>query len=118
MSDELADQIISHGMHEMSAFQIAEPMQQIGHLQRYRGFPGSRFPGKAHVQSRPRRGEAEFLPDPVDQQQRSDLFDLLLHRQEADQFAVQASGQRRSPSSASSLAEPGRHVLRDPTSPR
>jgi hypothetical protein len=42
------------------------------------------------VQSGPRRGEAELLPDPVDQQQRSDLFDLLLHREEADQFAVQA----------------------------
>jgi len=33
--------------------------------------------------------QAEPAPDPVDQQQRGDLFHLFLHRHETDQLAVQ-----------------------------
>jgi len=88
MPDELPDQVITHGVHHMTLFQVAEPVQQITHLQRHRGFPGTRLAGKAHVQVRPRGGEAELLPHPIHEQQRGDLLDLLLDRQQADQLPV------------------------------
>ena len=68
---------------------VAEPVQQIGHPQRHRRLPGARLTGEAHVQVRPRRGQAEPQPHPVDEQQRGDLLDLLLDRDEADKLAVQ-----------------------------
>jgi len=73
----------------MPCFQVAEPVQQIGHPQRHRGLTGARIAGEAHVQVRPGRFQAEPLPHPVDQQERGDLLDLLLHRNQPDQLIVQ-----------------------------
>jgi hypothetical protein len=87
--DKFPHQVIAHGMDEMSLFQVAQAVQQISHLQCDSGLPGSRRAGEAHVQVRPGCGQAELLPDPVDQQQRRDLLYLLLHRDETDQFVVQ-----------------------------
>ena len=56
-------------------------------------FPVPGRAGEAHVQVRPGRGQPEPLPRPVDQQQRADLRDLLLHRDEPDQLAVQRGEQ-------------------------
>jgi hypothetical protein len=73
----------------MSLLQVAEPVQQAGHLQGHRGLPRSRVTGEAHVQVGPGSIQAELMPDPVDQQERGDLRYLLLYRQEAYQFLVQ-----------------------------
>ncbi len=52
-------------------------------------FPGARIPGKAHVQVGPGRVQAEPLPHPVDQQQRGNLLDLFLDRDQTDELPVQ-----------------------------
>jgi hypothetical protein len=64
-------------------------MQQVRHAQRHRGLARARGAGEAHVQVRPGCLQAEPLPRPVDQQQRCDLQDVLLHQDQADQLAVQ-----------------------------
>jgi len=74
---------------KVSLLQVAEPVQQAGHLQGHRGLPRSRVTGEAHVQVGPRSVQAELVPDPVDQQERGDLRDLVLDRQEAYQLLVQ-----------------------------
>jgi hypothetical protein len=89
MPDEFPDQVVTHGVDQVPLFQVTEPEQQVGHLQRHGGLPGARIPGKAHVQVGSGGVEAEPVPDPVDQQQRGDLLDLLLHRDQADQLVVQ-----------------------------
>jgi hypothetical protein len=89
MPDEFPDQVVAHGVDQVPLFQVTEPEQQVGHLQRHGGLAGARIPGKAHVQVGPGGVEAEPVPDPVDQQQRGDLLDLLLHRDQADQLIVQ-----------------------------
>ncbi len=89
MADVLPDQIIAHGVDQVALFQITEPPQQFRHLQRHRGLAGARRAGEAHVQVRPRRLKPEPLPDPVHQQQRGDFLDLLLDRNQPDEFGVQ-----------------------------
>ena len=64
-------------------------MQQVGHAQRHGRLAGARGAGEAHVQVRPWCLEAELLPHPVHQQQRSDLRYLPLHWNQADQLAVE-----------------------------
>jgi hypothetical protein len=91
--DVLTHKVVAHGMHDMTFLQVAKPVEQVGHHQRNRGLPGSRRPGEAHMQVRPSRGEPEPLSGPVDQQQRTDFFHLLLHRDEPDQLAVQRDEQ-------------------------
>jgi hypothetical protein len=89
LTDELADEIVSHGVHQMALFQITQPVQHVSHAQRHRGLAGTRGAGEAHVQVRPGRLQAEPLPRPVDQEQGGDLEDVLLHRHQADKFPVE-----------------------------
>ena len=91
LPDVFAHEVVAHGVHQVSPLQVAQPVQHVGHPQRHRGLAGTRCPGEAHVQVRPGRLQAEPLPGPVHQQQRGDLQNVLLHRDQADQFAVQGS---------------------------
>ena len=59
LPDVFADEIVVHGVDEVTLFQVTEPVQQIGHLQRHGRLPGARVAGKAHVQVWPGRHQAE-----------------------------------------------------------
>ncbi len=61
MPDVLADQVVAHGVHQVPAFQVAEPVQEFGHAQRHGGLAGARRAGEAHVQVWPGGLEAESL---------------------------------------------------------
>ena len=89
MPDIFAHQVIAHGVDELAGLEVAEPVQQLGHLQGHRGLPGPWLAGETHMQARPGRLKAEPAPGAVDQQERGDLLDLVLHRDEPDQLVVQ-----------------------------
>ena len=91
MPDELADQVVTHGVHQLSLLQVAEPVQEVSHPQRHGRLARARGAGEAHVQVRPGCLEAEPLPGAVDQEERRDLLHLLLDRQQADQVAVEGA---------------------------
>ena len=91
MADEFPDEVIAHGVDEVPLFQVAQSAQQVGHLQGHRGLSRPRVAGEAHVQVGPGRMQAEPLPYPVDEQQRGDLLDLLLDRDQPDQLLIQGS---------------------------
>lgn len=76
-------------MHKLTLGQVAKPVQQIRHPQRHRGLAGAWRPGKAHVQIRPRGGDAELVPGPVNELQRCDLLDLVLDRHKPDEVVVE-----------------------------
>ena len=85
----LADEVVAHGVHKLSLLQVAELVQQAGHEQPDRRLSGAWGAGEAHMQIGPGRHQAEPLPHPVDEKERTDLLHLLLHRYQADQLAVE-----------------------------
>ena len=63
-------------------------MKDLRHAQRHRGLAGARVAGEAHVQTGALRLQAVGEAQPVDDQQRGNVADALLHRREPDQVAV------------------------------
>jgi hypothetical protein len=91
LPDVLADQVVPHGVDQMTFFQVAEPVQKVCHPQGHGGLSRPGRPGEAHVQVGPGCGQAELVPGPVNQEQCRDLLDFLLHRQQPDQVPSRAS---------------------------
>ena len=89
MADILAHQIVAGDGDEMAFADIAEPVKDRGHAQRDGGLAGSRIAGEAHMQGRAHRLQAEAGAGAIDQQQRANLAQALLHRAEADEIRVE-----------------------------
>ncbi len=89
MADVLADEVVARAGDDGRALDVAETVQELGDAHRNGGLAGARVAGERHVQRRPVGGEADFLPEPVDDEQRGDLLDPLLDRLEGDELAVE-----------------------------
>src|SRR5581483_436144 len=68
---------------------VAEPVQDLRHLERDRGLARARVAGEGHVQRRPLGGEADVAAELVHEQEGGDLADARLDRPERDQLAVE-----------------------------
>jgi len=91
----LADQVVAGHADELPGAQVSQLFEQFTHARRQRGLPGSWAARKAHMQARPRRREAETLPQPVDKQQRGDLPHPVLDRRQPDELSFEPVQQRR-----------------------
>ena len=89
VADILADEIVTRHRDEVAAPHIAEPVKNLRHPDGHRRLAGAGIAGEAHVQGRRLRGETEFRPHAIDQQQSRDLADALLDGGEADQLVVE-----------------------------
>jgi len=89
VADVLSDQVVAGDGDQVPLSNVAEAVQDLRHAHRHRRLAGARVAGKAHVQRRRLRREAQVQPQLVDDQQRGDVADALLDRYQADQVAFE-----------------------------
>ena len=89
VADVLADEVVARAGDDARLLDVAEPVQDLCHLQCDGRLARPRVAREGHVQRRALGGEPHLGPQPVDQEQRRDLPDAGLDRPERDQLAVE-----------------------------
>ena len=80
VADVLADEVVTRDGDDLRLVDVAELVEDLGHLQRDGRLAGTGVAGERHVQRRPRGLQPRVAAQLVDDQQRRHLADPFLHR--------------------------------------
>ena len=88
VADVLPDEVVARDGDDLRLVDVAEPVEDLGHLQRDGRLAGAGVAGERHVQRRARGLEPCLAAQLVDDQQRRHLADALLDGPEPDELLV------------------------------